>query len=344
MMCARVQTPDRRLRGEATDEMSHTVSFATAALGDHRRNVPFRRRLGRLMVAACLAAAASTITARANAEPPPAEGKHRLVWTYPRFRPWQYTATIGVVVTGFYIEKVSRDFSPKTEWRGILFDDAVRNALVSTNKDTRESVARISDYMWNATQYYPVIVDSLLVPLLTDKLNVDVASQMLLMDMQVQSLTFFILRIGHRAIGRERPSVQECAANKDYDGACANPDGAHASFFGGHAAMAFSGAALTCSHHAALPLYGSSFGGALACGVTMTSATVTSVMRIVADKHWTTDILFGSGVGLGLGFALPYLLHYGPHLRVKQGSNPIELALLPIVSTNTTGLSIFGAH
>ena len=97
-------------------------------------------------------------------------------------------------------------------------------------------------------------------------------------------------------------------------------------------------------HHAALPLYGSDFGGALACGVTMTSATATAVMRIVADKHWTTDVLIGSGLGLGLGFGLPYLLHYGPHLRVKQGSNPVELALMPIVSTNTTGLSIIGVH
>ena len=305
---------------------------------------PDRRRCARLVVAACLGLGVASVPSSARAEPPPAEGKHRIVWNYPRFRPWQYTQTFGVLITAFYIEKVAHDFSPKTEWGGILFDQPIRNALHSSNPDTRARIAKISDFMWNATQYYPVLIDSLLVPLVTDKLNVDVASQMLLMDLQVQSLTFFLLRVGHRAVGRERPSIQECAGNKDYDGACGNPDSAHASFFSGHAAMAFSGAALTCSHHGALPLYGSSFGGALACGVTMTSATVTGVMRIVADKHWTTDVLIGSGLGLGLGFGLPYLLHYGPHLRVQQGSNPVELALMPIVSTNTTGLSIVGVH
>jgi membrane-associated phospholipid phosphatase len=288
--------------------------------------------------------ASTFLAVDAKAEPEPAKGDHRLVWDYPRFRPWEYTTTLGVTLTGFFVESKAGDYSPKTRWGGILFDDAVRTTLVSTNPETRDRVAKISDITWNATQYFPIFVDSLFVPLVTDKLNFDVASQMLLIDWQVQSLAFFLLRIGHRAIGRERPSLQECAANKNYDGACANPDSGHASFFSGHSLMAFTGAALTCTHHAHLALYDSNIGGAIACGVTMASASATAVMRLVADKHWATDVALGVGLGLTMGFGMPYLLHYGPHLRVKQGPHPVELALMPIVSTDATGLSIVGVQ
>jgi membrane-associated phospholipid phosphatase len=295
-----------------------------------------------LLSGAALVFASLFCAADGRAEPPPAEGDHRLVWDYPRFRPWQYAATLGVSLTGAYVERASDDYSPKTHWGPILFDEPVRTALVSTNFETRQRLAKISNLTWNLTQYYPIIVDSLFIPLVTDKFNYDVAAQMLLIDWQVQSYAFFLLRIGHRAIGRERPSLQECASDPNYDTVCHDADSAHASFFSGHSLMAFTGAALTCTHHAHLALYDSDFLGGLACAVTMTSASVTAVMRIISDNHWTTDVLTGVGLGLAMGFGMPYLLHYGPHLRVKQGKHPVDLAIMPIVATDATGISLVG--
>lgn len=317
-----------------------TDRCATAAGESHLKRV--RRSPARHFVTAALAAALVAVTGSSRAEPAPNEGDHRIVWDYPRFRPWEYTASIGVLGTAVYIESVAKDFSPVNNWHGILFDDAVRNAFHSSDADTRNRVAKISDYMWNATQYYPVLIDSLLVPIVFDKGNIDVASQMLLIDLQVESLSFFLVRVGARAIGRDRPSVQECANNPDYDGVCHIKNSAYASFFSGHAIMSFSGAALTCAHHAALPLYGSSFLGSLACAMTMTSATVVAGMRIVADKHWATDVLIGSGLGLGLGLGLPYVLHYGPQLKVDKGPHPVSLAMMPMVATDALGLSVVG--
>jgi membrane-associated phospholipid phosphatase len=42
----------------------------------------------------------------------------------------------------------------------------------------------------------------------------------------------------------------------------------------------------------------------------LASATVTSVLRVVADKHYTSDVLIGAVLGFGFGFGLPMLLHY----------------------------------
>lgn len=291
-------------------------------------------RLGAaLTIAACLSAAT------AHAEPPRGTGEHRIEWKYPRFRLAEATWSIGVALTMTYVEREYKVFSPDNGWHGgILFDDAVRDALVATKKEDRDRISRISNYFWHPTQYYPIVVDGLIVPLVFDKFNLDAAAQMTLLNWEVQSTTFFLLRIGHRIVGRWRPSVQGCADDPNYDGSC-DPNNLtrNSSFPAGHAAMAYSGAALTCVHHKYLRIYGSTAAGIAACVATMTSATAVMMMRMVADNHWGTDSIVGAGIGIGVGIGLPYLLHYGPHLKSGGG----KFALLPWVDgRDGGGLSI----
>ena len=279
----------------------------------------------------------SSWSASARAEPLPAPGEHRIIWKYPKFRSWEYSTAIGISLTALSWEIKSREFSPPNDRRGILFDDAIRDRLHSTSHDTRVMAGKVSDILWNTIQWYPVAIDSLLFPLVFDRGNTEVASQMLLMDWQVQALTFFLLRTGTHIIGRQRPSFQECQRDHEYEGSCDEP---YASFFSGHAAMAFSGAALTCEHHAALAIYGSDFAGATACVATLTAATMTGVLRIVADRHWTTDVIFGAVTGLGLGLGLPRLLHYGLTIQRDDGGARTTFALMPLVSDTMAGLSV----
>jgi len=281
--------------------------------------------------------------ASASAEPPRGSGPHRIEWNYPKFRLAEATWTIGVSATTTFVESRAGSFSPDNGWHdGILFDDAVRNLLVARTRSGRNLAATWSDRLWHPTQYYPVIVDGLLVPLLFDNFNTEAALQMTLLNWEVQSTAAFILRIGHRGIGRYRPSVQGCADDPLYDGSCdRNNPSRNGSFPGGHCAMAFAGAALTCAHHSNLRLYGSTAAGAAACGVSMTSATAVMLLRIVSDNHWATDSIVGAGIGLGVGFGLPYLLHYGPHLRGRAG----RVTLVPWTDgLGANGLSIAGAH
>jgi membrane-associated phospholipid phosphatase len=83
------------------------------------------------------------------------------------------------------------------------------------------------------------------------------------------------------------------------------------SFPSGHASGAFSSAGVICMSHAHLPLYGSVAGDATACGAAMLSASIISVLRIIADRHHATDVLVGMVSGLFTGLLLPYLLHFG---------------------------------
>jgi membrane-associated phospholipid phosphatase len=278
---------------------------------------------------AVLGAALTLVEGEARAEEP-----HRLEWTYPRFRPVEYVAAGLATGAGLYLEGATRG-NPDNQLRGgILLDEVTRDVLVAGSADTRDTVATVSDYLWHSTQYFPVL-DSLITPLVSDRGNLDVAMQMTLINWQVQGVAFLITRATHRVIGRSRPVRVGCADDETYDPICAEDPriGATASFLSGHTSMAFAGAALTCSHHISLPLYGGNAADAGICALTLVSASTIGVLRIVSDRHWWTDVMAGAGVGLATGFGLPFLLHY-------THRTPSTVTLLPMVGPTTAGVSV----
>jgi membrane-associated phospholipid phosphatase len=83
------------------------------------------------------------------------------------------------------------------------------------------------------------------------------------------------------------------------------PGESYTSFFSGHAALVFA-MATSSGTVASLRGYDSApvlWGGGLAIAV------ATSYLRIASDTHYTTDVLFGAGLGTVLGIAIPRLLH-----------------------------------
>jgi membrane-associated phospholipid phosphatase len=104
-------------------------------------------------------------------------------------------------------------------------------------------------------------------------------------------------------VGRERPFVSVLPASEKPRTEI--PSDNNASFFSGHASTAF---ALAASAGTISTLHGYrwapltwSIGGAI--------AVTTAYLRIAADKHWLTDVVVGAVVGVGIGFAVPYLFH-----------------------------------
>lgn len=112
-----------------------------------------------------------------------------------------------------------------------------------------------------------------------------------------------------RLAGRARPFVAHCREAKDEEFPC-KEGGATLSFLSGHAMTSFVSAGLTCAHHSRLPLYGGGVGDVAACLFMISSAATTGILRIVADKHYASDVVIGSILGAAFGYGLPMLLHY----------------------------------
>jgi hypothetical protein len=70
------------------------------------------------------------------------------------------------------------------------------------------------------------------------------------------------------------------------------------------------GAGLVCSHHLNVPLYGNAYADAAACAIAAGAAVSTGVLRLVADRHYVTDVLAGAAIGAGAGFVMPMFAHY----------------------------------
>lgn len=255
----------------------------------------------------------------AQAEAHPGAGKpareldtprHRLVYQkhWRRFELVDYLTSVTIGAAFLYVHFYA-DPPPEPKWTGpILFDRPVRNALVGGSRDARNKAGVVSDVFW----YVPLLTpffESALVPLFSDRLNVDVAWQLTAINLQSAAVNALLTRSGHRFVARERPDVEPCSRDASYDDHCFG--GSNASFPSGHASAAFMGAGLACAHHSNLPLYGGGAPDVAVCAATSTMAVVNGFARIVADRHYATDVIAGAAIGAMSGLAMPVLLHYG---------------------------------
>jgi hypothetical protein len=264
--------------------------------------------------------------------------KRRLNWTYPRFRWWEYVAA-GAVTVGNVSVEFAYQSKPKERWHSpILFDAEVRKALKG-NEKWAQIATDVGDWSWYGVQNY-VLLDGIITPLVSDKLNGDVALQLTLLNWQAVGLTGLVSRAAHITTGRTRPSLQGCSNEEDAENKC---EFRGASFFSGHAAMTTASAALGCLNHHYLPLYGGGVADAIVCPVLLTGAATVGVARIVNDKHWISDVLVGWAVGGAIGFGLPYALHYAPS-AVKVAMQPTpNTALVPWADETSGGVRFVGS-
>jgi len=150
-----------------------------------------------------------------------------------------------------------------------------------------------------------------------------------------------LTRTTQYAVGRSRPALPECEKDPQYSKVC-SPDyhGRTASFLSGHTSLPFALAAVDCSHHMALGLYGTRAADVAACVVLFAGASTTGMLRIVADQHWATDVAAGALLGTGLGYAIPWGLHYTRPYRPKL--LPETAMLAPFADRDRMGVALFG--
>jgi membrane-associated phospholipid phosphatase len=275
----------------------------------------------------------ATQSPRAAPEP---ERPRRLVWRYPKFRWWEYAAAGAVSIGNLSLEYLYQTEPNEHRKGGILLDGSARRWLRADGKETRLLADDVSDYMWHGSTYY-VLADGLLTPLVSDRLNTEVALQLTLLNWQAIGLTGLIARLTHVWVGRRRPMLEGCSDEPGAENACAIEG---ASFIGGHAMMTSANAGLACANHLSLPMYGGGIADDIVCPVMVTTALTVGMLRVVADKHWLSDTVPAWLLGGGIGFGLPYLLHYR---YVRSVASPLPgTVLLPWADQTSGGLRFVG--
>jgi membrane-associated phospholipid phosphatase len=68
----------------------------------------------------------------------------------------------------------------------------------------------------------------------------------------------------------------------------------------------------------------------------VTLSAATGVLRMIADRHYASDVIAGGLLGFGFGFGLPMLLHYQPLFASRT------MRVAPQVSTSVVALSWSG--
>jgi len=294
-----------------------------------------------------LALAAASSAARADA-PPEAVATSaarsrtrspRVEWTWPRFRWWEYAGTTGVYVADAWV-RFDEPPPDHPRWIGQNpFDDTIRGWLRGGSLEARADAVKASDWLsWTGTAY-PFAID-LPVALFAHR-EPGVMWQLLMMDLEANSVAGLINNSLFHFAGRARPSTPDCAANPSYDALCGDIAN-NASLPSGHVLTIATAAGLVCVHHRYLPLYGSEAADAGACALLVTATAATGAARIVADRHFASDMLLGAAIGFGSGYGLPWLLHYRYGRTPGDGGEARTVTVLPLAGPSTLGLSLVG--
>jgi membrane-associated phospholipid phosphatase len=310
-------------------------STGCAAMIDPERTLRQRTRVGAALAAACLCLSASPSVAAQESEPP------QLAWqaSWPRIRVEEYVATatlLTAVGVAFFALPQREDV-----WRGgILFDDALRERVVLGNGSDRRIAGWVGDGFYYGLFAYPVVIDVGIAALAFHR-SPDVAWQMLVIDAEAFAVVGLISTFTQRLVGRNRPFVEHCASDPNYDDECDDPANRSQSFISGHTAIAFTGAGLVCVHHAHLPLYGGGAPDLLACPAAVLGATTVAISRVIGDRHHPSDALIAASLGMAAGYLLPELLHYEFETPVAGWRGPRASALvMPAVSPDGGGLML----
>jgi membrane-associated phospholipid phosphatase len=233
-------------------------------------------------------------------------------------RTWEYVAlpTALAATLATYLAA-----SPPSRWQGgILFDDWARNGLRLNSDAARSNASNVSTVLLLGCGITPFLLDA---GLLTGVLHrrSDLAWQMIILDAEALTLTGLLTETTKRLTGRERPTGP----------------GANDSFFSGHASSASAAATLLCLQHVELELLGDKVADATVCGAAAVTALSTGLLRVASDRHYLSDVIVGTAVGVGSAF-LVYKLKVRPDRAERTA-----LQITPLLLPNLLGLSFAGA-
>ena len=246
-------------------------------------------------------------THAAAPEARPGAGPSPSLWSrsWPEYSWGEGVATVlAGLGTGYFFLR-----SPPSEprWRGgILFDDAVRDAVRLESASGRQRLRSVGDMPYYFAPLLPLIVDPLVVSWLVRD-DPKLAYNLAFMGLEAFSYAGLTSFISTRLSVRERPDTTQCRLeHPDFEGCQADTE----AFWSGHTSIVAASAGLVCANHRYVSLWGSPVADAAACALAASGALLTAGSRLMADRHYASDVIVGMGAGFGFGYAVPVLLHY----------------------------------
>lgn len=266
--------------------------------------------------------AATTASPAPGTPPWPAHG-------LPTVGAWDIVASAGLV-GGLAIVQFGVSAPTQGKWAGNGFDDWVRGGLRLSSEEGRKAASTTSDVFVFALSALPLLNATLVAG--AEHERWDIAWRLVVLDAEtLLTATFAAISLQHLT-ARERPFVQECVANPSLQDC--QTGSKYQSFPSGHTTLVFAAVALECFHHGYLDTTHTGWGAA-ACPTTVAVATLTGVLRIMADRHWATDVIAGAVLGGSIGWAIPAL-----HLAVAKGQTPTVVT--PAIGPGMMGISVAG--
>ncbi len=279
----------------------------------------------------------AVVVSPSDSAPPSRDEPAPLTWRWKPFDTVDYAITgaaMGVAL-GTAVAPV-----PSWRWAGSLGIEDDTRALRLSSFGARRTAGDVSDVLLAGMLTAPILFDAL-VTSWGRRGSGEVAKQLTLIDIETYAVVGAVTSIASSLSARERPyGVNgDCGSVLDPQHIDCELDQRtrYRSFFSGHTSLAFASAALVCTHHAQLGLYGGA-GDTAACVTAMTAAGATGTLRIVADRHWLGDVVVGAAAGTVLGFAVPWALHYRVVPRLTTGHGPVRMMLVP----NGNGAAVTG--
>lgn len=268
--------------------------------------------------------------------PSPRSAAESLSWDerWGRFSIGESLAT-GSIAAGILAVELALPEPTAANWSGsLLMDDDVRLSLRGSSEGSRDTMDSASDALLGGLILMPMVDAG--IALLVHQAP-EVALQMMAINAQSFALTVLVTELTKRLVARERPYAQYGGCDADEDsGDCASGN-RYKSFLSGHTSLAFTGAGLVCAHHENLPLYGGGLADSAACAAAIGAATAVGVLRIGADRHHMSDVLFGAALGLVSGYALPNWLHYDLGEDDPETGEPSGGTITPIATPGGVG-------
>lgn len=220
---------------------------------------------------------------------------------------WLDAALTGGLFAGGAAIQFGLGAPAEPRWIGpVLADGFMRDSLLATTDDGLLRAGAASDWLLYSLVAAPLLVQ----PGLTWMAHgdSDAAAKIALINAQALGVTFFSTVALKHTIGRQRPPIGACWDDPNSSPSCNERD--TLSFPSGHTSMAFAGAGLVCLNHEVLEPLGGGWDRA-ACYTALGAATATGALRMIANKHYLTDVVAGAALGLTAGYLLPKWLYFG---------------------------------
>ena len=96
-----------------------------------------------------------------------------------------------------------------------------------------------------------------------------------------------------------------------------------------------------CAQHINMSIHDNPLSDGAVCASGLFAASMIGVMRIMADRHWASDVYFGAAVGLLSGWLMPTLLRYQSWNPLPNNED-ITVVPMPQIGPNHLGLGVAG--